>query len=231
MSAFLHRSGFSLLCKRVLFVREQMAVRTDWKPDVSPLQCHRISDGDPILVQESIIGPQIDPKLGHLPGGGTQIEIMEFEDRARLIPVGPTGGDPPVTAEEPDVVVDWAEGDTTVRWSGPAGDVETTYTLPPQAVMTWREYDETLVLVVEAVNSAPFTPSDNAVVYRADGTERFRLHPPRDLLSNPDDVHGFYDAFPQDGRPLMIMVTRNAGDFHGRIDLETGEIVDTNTWR
>ncbi|NXY95119.1 RHS domain-containing protein [Streptomyces sp. BR123] len=71
------------------YVRDQMAVRTDWKPDVSLLQRYRISDGDPILVQESIIGPQMDEKLGRLPGGGTQIEIMEFTDRARLIPVGP----------------------------------------------------------------------------------------------------------------------------------------------
>ncbi|MFD3781094.1 putative T7SS-secreted protein [Streptomyces sp. NPDC058612] len=70
------------------FVRDQLAVRTDWKDDVSLLQRYRISDGDPILVQESIIGPQMDPKLGPLPGGGTQIEIMEFGDRARLIPVG-----------------------------------------------------------------------------------------------------------------------------------------------
>ncbi|MFE2288575.1 putative T7SS-secreted protein [Streptomyces sp. NPDC059443] len=71
------------------YVRDQMAVRTDWKDDVSQLQRYRISDGDPILVQESIIGPQMDPNLGRLPGGGTQIEIMEFNDRARLIPVGP----------------------------------------------------------------------------------------------------------------------------------------------
>ncbi|MFJ8210338.1 hypothetical protein [Streptomyces sp. NPDC096033] len=127
-------------------------------------------------------------------------------------------------------VINWTQGDTTVRWSSPAGKVEKSYHLPPQAVVAWREYDQDWVLVVEAVNAAPFTPADNAVVYGADGTERMRLHPPRDLESNPEDVHGFYDAFPQHGRPLLIMVTRNAGDFHGRIDLETGEIVDTNTW-
>ncbi|WP_331743173.1 hypothetical protein OG239_43220 (plasmid) [Streptomyces sp. NBC_00868] len=136
-----------------------------------------------------------------------------------------------MTEEKPDVVVAWTQGDTTVRWSGPAGEVEKSYELPPQDVMAWRENGETLVLVVEAINDAPFTPSDNAVVYQADGSERFRLHPPRELLSNPDDVHGFYTAFPQGGRPLLVMVTRNAGDFQGRIDLETGEIVDTNTWR
>lgn len=72
------------------FVRDQLAVRTDWKDDVSLLQRYRIPEGgDPILVQESIIGPQMDPKLGHLPGGASQIEIMERSDRARLIPVGP----------------------------------------------------------------------------------------------------------------------------------------------
>ncbi|MGW7029518.1 hypothetical protein ACWGFX_20390 [Streptomyces xanthophaeus] len=137
-----------------------------------------------------------------------------------------------MTEADPDVVLAWTRGDTTVRWSGPVGgNVEQQYELPPQDVLVWREHGETLVLVVEAINGAPFTPSDNAAVYRADGSERFRLHPPRDLLPNPDDVHGFYTAFPQDGRPLVIMVTRNAGDFQGRIDLETGEMVNTNTCR
>ncbi|MET9887426.1 hypothetical protein ABZZ20_30670 [Streptomyces sp. NPDC006430] len=133
--------------------------------------------------------------------------------------------------EDTDVVVAWAKGDTTVRWSGPAGTVEKQYELPPRVVLAWRECDQTLVLVVEVLDSAPFTPSDNAVVYQVDGSERFRLRPPRDLVYEPSDMHGFYDAFPQDGRPLMIMVTRNAGDFQGRIDLATGEIVDTNPWR
>ncbi|GLX22818.1 hypothetical protein Slala01_64620 [Streptomyces lavendulae subsp. lavendulae] len=128
-------------------------------------------------------------------------------------------------------MITWAQGDTTVRWSGRAGIVEKSYALPPQAVMAWREYDETLVLVVEALDSTPFTPSDNAVVFRADGSERLRLHPPRDLVYDPNDVHGFHDAFPQHGRPLLIMATRNAGDFQGRIDLESGDVVDTNTWR
>ncbi|MFE5490431.1 hypothetical protein ACFQ7Z_10840 [Streptomyces virginiae] len=136
-----------------------------------------------------------------------------------------------MTEENRGVVLTWARGDTTIRWSGPAGKVEKSYELPPQDVMAWREYDETLVLVVEAINSAPFTPSDNAVIYRVDGSELCRLQPPHDLLRDPNDIHGFYTAFPQDGRPLVIMVTRNAGDFQGRIDVETGEIVDTNTWR
>ncbi|GHI83056.1 hypothetical protein ACWGF3_10410 [Streptomyces xanthophaeus] len=53
------------------------------------MQSYRVSDGDAVLVQETIIGPQMDPKLGHLPGVVTQVEIMEFGDRARLIPVDP----------------------------------------------------------------------------------------------------------------------------------------------
>ncbi|MFF9011227.1 hypothetical protein ACF087_36340 [Streptomyces goshikiensis] len=130
-----------------------------------------------------------------------------------------------------DVTVDWTQGSTAVRWSSPAGNVEKGYRLPPQAVLAWRQDDETLVLVVEALDPAPFSPSNNAVVYWADGSERLRLHPPRDLLRNPEDVYGFYDAIPQQGRPLLIMVTRTAGDFQGRINLESGEIVDTNTWR
>lgn len=136
-----------------------------------------------------------------------------------------------MTEEVPGVQIAWTRGETTVRWSSPAGGVEKQYEQPPQSVVAWREYDEVLVLVVEAVNGTPFTPSDNAVVYRADGTEQFRLHPPRGLLPEPSDVHGFYDAFPEGGRPLLIMVTRNAGDFQGRIDLETGKVVDTNHWR
>ncbi|MFJ8210339.1 hypothetical protein [Streptomyces sp. NPDC096033] len=39
------------------FVCDQLAVRTDWREDVSLPQRYRISDGDPLLVQESIIGP------------------------------------------------------------------------------------------------------------------------------------------------------------------------------
>lgn len=76
--------------------------------------------------------------------------------------------------------------------------------------MTWREYDQTMVLVVEKLDLAPFTPNDNAVVYRADGSERFRVCPPSDLMRDPKDVDGFYSAFPSQGRPLVIMATSGA---------------------
>ncbi|MFJ2821988.1 hypothetical protein ACIO7M_12860 [Streptomyces toxytricini] len=136
-----------------------------------------------------------------------------------------------MTPSGPDPTLTWSGGDTAVRWRGPAGSVEKSYEQAPRAVMAWRVHDETLVLVVEALRGEPSTPSDNAVVYRADGSELFRLRPPRDLTYDPNDMHGFHDAFPQDGRPLLIMVTRNAGDFRGRIDLKAGRIVDTAHWR
>ncbi|MQY16188.1 hypothetical protein SRB5_63840 [Streptomyces sp. RB5] len=71
------------------FVREQLAIRSDWKPDVSLVQRYRVpDDGTEFRIQESVIGPQTDPNLGHLPGGGTQLEILNPADRSRLIPVG-----------------------------------------------------------------------------------------------------------------------------------------------
>ena len=72
------------------FAREQLAIRSDWKPDLGKVQRYRIPDGDPIRIQESVVGPQWDPALGReLPGGGTQLELMlDGPDRARLIPVG-----------------------------------------------------------------------------------------------------------------------------------------------
>ncbi len=70
------------------FARNNLAIRTDWKPDVSVVQRYEIPGGDPVRIQESIVGPQNDPILGRLPGGATQIEILNHSDRARLIPVG-----------------------------------------------------------------------------------------------------------------------------------------------
>lgn len=71
------------------FVRDQPAIRSDWKPDVSLVQRYKFPEGgEPIQIQESIIGPQTDPNLGHLPGGGTQFQIINPADRGRLIPVG-----------------------------------------------------------------------------------------------------------------------------------------------
>ncbi|MDJ0380731.1 hypothetical protein [Streptomyces sp. G-G2] len=135
--------------------------------------------------------------------------------------------------QEPEVTVIWTAGESTVRWRGGDGGavVEKHHPKPPQSVMTWTRDGETLVLVVEALDTKPFTPKDNAVVYRADGTERLRLSPPEGLLSDPNAVFGFYSAFPDsEGLPLLVIATRS-GDFQSRLDLEAGVVRDARTWR
>ncbi|MFB7170601.1 hypothetical protein ACFCYM_07195 [Streptomyces sp. NPDC056254] len=49
----------------------------------------------------------------------------------------------------------------------------------------------------KAISGAPFTRRPMRVAYRADGSERFRLYPPRGLLREQNDVRGFYTAFPR----------------------------------
>lgn len=71
------------------YARNQLAIRSDWKPEVSVVQRYRIPGSDPIRIQESMVGPQYDPGAGRIPlGGGSQLEILNYTDRARLVPVG-----------------------------------------------------------------------------------------------------------------------------------------------
>ncbi|MFI5984649.1 hypothetical protein ACIBEA_27710 [Streptomyces sp. NPDC051555] len=133
--------------------------------------------------------------------------------------------------KEPEMTVDWTAGESTVRWNDGGAAVEKHHGAPPQSVMTWTHDGETLVLVVEALDTRPFTPKDNAVVYRADGTELLRLSPPADLLSDPNAVLGFYSAYRDSaGLPLLVIATRS-GDFQGRLDLAAGAVRDARTWR
>jgi len=65
-----------------------LAIRPDWKPDVSYVQQFEFpSEGSPIPIQESVVGPQEYAGVTY-PGGATQLEILNYEDRARLIPQG-----------------------------------------------------------------------------------------------------------------------------------------------
>ncbi|MCX4632646.1 hypothetical protein [Streptomyces sp. NBC_01443] len=66
-------------------------------------------------------------------------------------------------------MITWVRGDSMVRWSGPAGTVEKSYELPPESVMAWREYDKTMVLVVEARPPRAAGPKDHRVVRRREG--------------------------------------------------------------
>ncbi len=102
-----------------------------------------------------------------------------------------------------------------------------------EPVTTWQPEDSPDVLAGEPLSELTVCARVESV--DEDGVVALRLasdivHPPRDLVGDPNAVEGFYSAYPSDGRPLMIMATHGY-DYHGRIDLETGEIVDTNIWR
>ena len=56
------------------FVRQQLAVKSDWKSDDLVVQRYRIAPGT--RVQRSTVGPQVEVDGTVLPGGATQIEIL-----------------------------------------------------------------------------------------------------------------------------------------------------------
>lgn len=125
------------------------------------------------------------------------------------------------------VIVGWNHGDRVVRWTHDGRTVEKEYAGPTQAALSWGGR----VLVVEALDDAPYTPTDNAVVYEADGTELVRLKPPRDLVAEPSWIFGFFTAhLGPDGVPVLVVATQ-VGDFRGHLDLTAGTLVDVQEWR
>ncbi|MEU2164232.1 hypothetical protein QRN89_12270 [Streptomyces chengbuensis] len=129
------------------------------------------------------------------------------------------GQDPAVTG--------WSHGDRVVRWTHGGGIVQKDFAGPTQAALAWNGR----VLVVEALDDTPYTPTDNAVVYEADGTELVRLAPPRDLVAEPSWVFGFFTAhLDAEGRPVLVVATQ-VGDFWGHPDLASGTVVDVQEWR
>jgi len=67
------------------YVRNQLAVTPEFKPEVGTVQKFLIPEG--VQVQRGTVGPQIfEGKL--YSGGGSQVQILNFSDRAKLIPIG-----------------------------------------------------------------------------------------------------------------------------------------------
>ncbi|MGW7362370.1 hypothetical protein ACWGI8_02845 [Streptomyces sp. NPDC054841] len=125
------------------------------------------------------------------------------------------------------VVIGWSHGDRVVRWTYAGQTVEKEFASPTQAALVW----EGRVLVVEALDDTPYTPTDNAVVYEADGSELARLKPPRDLVADPSWIFGFYTAhLDTHGVPVLVIGTQ-VGDFWGHPDLTAGTLVDVHEWR
>jgi RHS repeat-associated protein len=69
----------------VEYVRNKLAVIPEFKPEISHVQTFHIPEG--IQIQTGPVGPQMSG--GNLyPGGGSQIQILNYEDRAKLKPIG-----------------------------------------------------------------------------------------------------------------------------------------------
>lgn len=68
------------------YVRNNLAVTPEFKSGVSHVQTFHVPEG--VQVQRGTVGPQTyGCKL--YPGGGSQLQILNFADRAKLVPVGP----------------------------------------------------------------------------------------------------------------------------------------------
>ena len=71
------------------FVRNKLAVTPEFKPEISHVQRYRIPEGT--RVQVGIAGPQ-EHKGIRYEGGGQQVELLNYEDRAKLEPIGKPRG-------------------------------------------------------------------------------------------------------------------------------------------
>ncbi|MDU8925643.1 hypothetical protein RYD26_12205 [Pasteurellaceae bacterium LIM206] len=69
------------------YVRTQLAVTPEFKPEVSHVQRFLIPEG--VQVQSGTVRPQTYNGITY-PGDGNQIQILNFSDRAKLLPLGPS---------------------------------------------------------------------------------------------------------------------------------------------
>ena len=69
----------------VAYVRKNLAVTPQFKPEVSHVQTFHIPEG--VQLQHGMVGPQTHDCTTY-PGGGSQIQILNYADRAKLVPVG-----------------------------------------------------------------------------------------------------------------------------------------------
>ncbi|MFP1794340.1 RHS repeat domain-containing protein, partial [Lonsdalea quercina] len=67
------------------YVRNKLAVIPEFKPEISHVQRFHIPEG--VQIQVGPVGPQTSGGKIY-PGGGSQIQILNYADRAKLVPVG-----------------------------------------------------------------------------------------------------------------------------------------------
>jgi hypothetical protein len=69
----------------VAYVRNELAVTPEFKSDVSHVQTFNIPEG--VQLQHGTVGPQTCACTLY-PGGGSQVQILNYADRAKLVPIG-----------------------------------------------------------------------------------------------------------------------------------------------
>jgi hypothetical protein len=69
----------------VNYVRNKLAVTPEFKPEVSKVQQFLVPEGT--RIQIGTVGPQMHNGIMY-PGGGNQVQILNYFDRDKLIPIG-----------------------------------------------------------------------------------------------------------------------------------------------
>mgnify|MGYP001491911323 FL=1 len=69
----------------VNYVRNELAVTPEFKPEVGTVQKFLIPEG--VQIQRGTVGPQTFEGTVYA-GGGSQVQILNYSDRAKLIPIG-----------------------------------------------------------------------------------------------------------------------------------------------
>jgi hypothetical protein len=115
----------------------------------------------------------------------------------------------------------WSENSNEVSWKYAAERITKYYQTPVQSVQTLSGGDG-IVIVEPYRERGP----RNAVVFNADGTERFRLAPPFPEGS----LYGYYYVY-YEGRKLKAVIATTSGDFAVTIDPETGLLSDIQETR
>jgi hypothetical protein len=69
----------------VNYVRNELAVTPEFKPEVGAVQNFLIPEG--VQIQRGTVGPQVFEGTVYS-GGGSQVQILNYSDRAKLIPIG-----------------------------------------------------------------------------------------------------------------------------------------------
>ena len=70
------------------YVRDRLAVKYNWKPDIDRVVQYRVKEGSEIPANVGPIGPQIDLEINrYLPGGPNQIEMLMGREKMNYLEI------------------------------------------------------------------------------------------------------------------------------------------------